>query len=631
MCKCLLHKGRAEPAWLQRQVEPPSFAPACPSDYDTDIKRLGLRLLASMITLPAAEKLPATTRFKGDLLQLQASLKSDDLPIVYVEELLQTALTNEASIWDGAYEVIGKESRRREEGRGRGYASSVDGRKYFLQELPKVEQVFDKDTWTRMTRDLFHSLDRPIFDIRASFNTFLTDNKNQLPLRCAKWAHPVAMVLRQLATEMRLAVELLEFRNWDDGILNDALEGLRYSIYDFLGPIATVLYHYCNEKKDVKYTGRVIIGASDDLSTFGQVGNLCIRCMIDAEIALLNLIFHLGRGRAARDGVETDKETLLRDFQSLKMFKDLITTPVFDQVPTATFTELVVQNQSTLRRRSIITTLDSTNLANRYICTFSVYSCSISTDFLQAELLSDQSRQRSEYPIAARAGIPRCMAIIADQKTGIVTTGATPPVYDADFPWLDIKGKQLHRLRISETFRQAVHLCSDNVAQLVKEGAAKAERKKVEELNNELVDRIYSEYMAATRRASDLSKLDRADNPGPIQEVRNNKLYSRLMSDRRNEGFEAIPGPENTIFCWAIDTSSFVLKRPCLRCQRIYLKWALYGRPNDTAGKRTSLVDLYARDALAYNEKKDTCSYCAETVAAAKMYLLRSGRLSLID
>ena len=59
---------------------------------------------------------------------------------------------------------------------------------------------------------------------------------------------------------------------------------------------------------------------------------------------------------------------------------------------------------------------------------------------MQAELLSDQSEKGSEYPIAAGAGIPRCMAIIADQKTGTFTTGVTLLVYDADFLWSDIKG-----------------------------------------------------------------------------------------------------------------------------------------------------------------------------------------------
>jgi hypothetical protein len=123
-----------------------------------------------------------------------------------------------------------------------------------------------------MTRDLFHNLDHPLFDVRASFVTFLNDRKKELPERCARWALPVCVVLMQLATEMRLAVDLVEFRNWDDGILKDALETLRYSIYDFLGPIAFLLRNYYNAKGDKKYTCSVKVGASASLETFGQVG-----------------------------------------------------------------------------------------------------------------------------------------------------------------------------------------------------------------------------------------------------------------------------------------------------------------------------------------------------------------------
>lgn len=240
-----------------------------------------------------------------------------------------------------------------------------------------------------------------------------------------------------------------------------------------------------------------------------------------------------------------------------------------------------------------------------------------------------QKKLRSEYPIADTAGIPRTISIIADQKTGIVTTGATQPAYHPDFPWLDQKGKQIHRLRLSEVFRHAAHLCSDNVAQLIKEGAKMADGKKTNELDDDLVERIYTDFMAATKKANYLSKQPRANDRGLQLEIQHSS-YRRMMSDRRNEGFEAIPGPKNTIFCWAIDPCSITFKRPCLRCQRMYSEWALYLRPDNTNLRRVSLSDIYARDALAYNAKKDTCSYCAETVAAAKMYLVRNGRLSLI-
>lgn len=105
------------------------------------------------------------------------------------------------------------------------FASNLNGRQHLLLELHKIEQEFDKDTWTRMTRDLFHNLDRPFFDVKASFFTFLIANRKALSTNCARLALPIIAVLRQLAQEMRLAVDLLEFWDWDDGILHDALEG----------------------------------------------------------------------------------------------------------------------------------------------------------------------------------------------------------------------------------------------------------------------------------------------------------------------------------------------------------------------------------------------------------------------
>lgn len=232
---------------------------------------------------------------------------------------------------------------------------------------------------------------------------------------------------------------------------------------------------------------------------------------------------------------------------------------------------------------------------------------------------------RSGRLIIDKAGIPRCLAIVADRKTGFVTTGATQPAYDSNFPWLDKVGKQIHRLRIGETFREAIHLCSENVAQLVQDGHAKTNQKNLKDLDEGAIDKIYSEYMAATKQASDL-----AEQPHLIpQVIGQGKWYTRLMANRRNEGFEAMPGPQNTIFCWAFDSGSFMLKPPCLRCQRMFSKWVLSQNPHDINGRRNALKGLYARDALRYDKKHDTCSYCAETVAAAKIHLLRSGRLCL--
>lgn len=610
----------------------------CPSYHGTGLKKLGLAFLSAVKILPAADLLSATTdkTFKSDILRLETSLENDFYPFKNIIPLLKIALNdkpNDHDIWHEAWQTVECENHRNHAD----YASNVDGRQYLLRELPNVEQIYDRETWTRMTRDLFHNLDRPLFDIRAVFDTFLNNYKKDLPKLCAKWAFPVCSVLRRLAIEMRLTVDLLMFRDWDDGILKDALEALRYSIFDFLGPIVMVLQHYCNANKDEKYTRGIKIGVSDFLGTFGEVGTFCVKCLVNAELALMSLMLHLSLGQAKQHQSRFCQTTKLADLPTLRCHKDLVATPLANKVPTATFTELVIQNQSVMCRRSIVTTLGNTHAASasNRICMSTVHYFQARADPLQAMLLSKQIEKRSERPIADKAGIPRCVTIVADRKTGLVTTGATQPAYDPDFPWLDKVGKQIHRLRIGETFRHAVHLCSDNVAQLVQDGRAKTDRKKLEDLDEVEIYKIYSEYMAAAKQAGDLSKQPHKISLDPMSldwmpQVRDQvNWYTRLMTNQCNEGYEAMPGPDNTIFCWALDTGSFMLKPPCLRCQRMFSRWVLSKNPDDINGRRDALKGLYARDALRYNKKNDTCSYSAETVAAAKIHLLRRGRLLL--
>lgn len=141
-------------------------------------------------------------------------------------------------------------------------------------------------------------------------------------------------------------------------------------------------------------------------------------------------------------------------------------TPVANKVPTATFTEPVIQNQSVMGWRSIVTSLGNTDVVSASDCIYmsTVYYFQTQADPIHAVLLTKQIEKRSKDPIPDRARIPSCLTIVADQKTGFVMTEATQPAYDPDFPWLDKVGEQIHRLRIGETFCEAVHLCNDNVA-----------------------------------------------------------------------------------------------------------------------------------------------------------------------
>jgi hypothetical protein len=135
----------------------------------------------------------------------------------------------------------------------------------------QLSKIFDLGTWTRMTRDLFHNLDHPLFDVRASFVTFLTIGKRSY--RRGAQDGPFLSAWCSCNSPPRCA---LQSTWWNSGtgttVSKDALETLRYSIYDFLGPIALLLRNYYNAKGDKKYTCSVKVGASAPLETFGQVG-----------------------------------------------------------------------------------------------------------------------------------------------------------------------------------------------------------------------------------------------------------------------------------------------------------------------------------------------------------------------
>ncbi|KAH6973835.1 hypothetical protein BKA56DRAFT_592622 [Ilyonectria sp. MPI-CAGE-AT-0026] len=579
-----------------------------------DLRELLSSILSVLQDLPQAQSKYNLVRLRVAVRQLQISLEQD--PIGFdpdgVKDLLKTVFADNPDyglLWEQAASCS-----RPPDNETRG-AIPEDSRQFFLNQLPSVEQQHHLDRWKRLTKDLFHSLEYPRFDAKDSIVALLRDNNNsknkQLWLKCAKWAIPVCMVLRQLATEMRMAVELVESGKWEDSVVIDALETLRFSIDDFYGPLARLLADFCRAKKGEKYSNSIKLEPPDRLETFGQVGKFCIQSITDAEMAFGHLVLHWGKERDCLDGSPLN-------LKSSSLFAAFVAAPAASKVPAATFTELVIRQQVGIQRRSIVTTLDGKNLVP-------------STKHISA-LLSALKDKRSKYPLAANSGVPRTLTIVLDQQTGIATTGATQPAYHDDFPWLKTIAKQIHPLRLGGTFRQAIHLCSDNVAQLIQEALTKTAGQRAPDLGDDLVDSIYSEFMTATKEATELVRKPRVDKPVPAPDLPLQEWYSHWISSFSaplSEGYKAIPGPGNTVFCWAIRPDSFEHHPPCLRCQRIYSQWSLYGRPDDLEGKRVALENLHARDALGYNAKNDTCTYCAESVAAAKIYLLRNARLSL--
>ncbi|KAI1124470.1 hypothetical protein F5Y10DRAFT_249350 [Nemania abortiva] len=84
------------------------------------------------------------------------------------------------------------------------------------------------------------------------------------------------------------------------------------------------------------------------------------------------------------------------------------------------------------------------------------------------------------------------------------------------------------------------------------------------------------------------------------------------------------------LFLWTFNGSSFELMPPCIRCQWLYRSWNIAGWPSTISEKKDSLKGIRGQK-MEYNKgKKPPCTYCAETIVAAKAYLLYHGDLVLV-
>ena len=204
-------------------------------------------------------------------------------------------------------------------------------------------------------------------------------------------------------------------------------------------------------------------------------------------------------------------------------------------------------------------------------------------DAFKVEILRRQREVRSKILLDALASISRCLVIVLDKKTDIITTEASSSACDRDFSFLQTVAKDIHQLRIEDKFRQAVNICSENVWQLVLDGKKQAKESQsdksgqglIDVLNADIVKDVYSKIFLATKKSSDLARLERNDTSQEIEQSEEIETWfaneiEPLDKFAHRLTYEYMPGQHESVFCWAIDTKSWKLKPPCLRCQRMY-------------------------------------------------------------
>ena len=203
------------------------------------------------------------------------------------------------------------------------------------------------------------------------------------------------------------------------------------------------------------------------------------------------------------------------------------------------------------------------------------------------------------------AWIPKMLVVAIDTRTGIICTGATQ-ANCAGVPVLQNITKEITRRRLGNPFMQLIDACAQS----------------------------FIEQAAAARHLKTT-----ADEKWPAADTVDN-VYRRLVVESLPAEHDRLPTPgqDSSILCVAFHghTDGFEAQAPCLRCQRFYPKWELYRHPTTPGAKEAMLESSNNGLDASYTKKASSISKgtdracCAETVAAAKIFALRSEKLALI-
>lgn len=150
-----------------------------------------------------------------------------------------------------------------------------------------------------------------------------------------------------------------------------------------------------------------------------------------------------------------------------------------------------------------------------------------------------------------------------------------------------------------------------------------------------IIDKCSEEFMDHVKKATRSAGLEDKKQLSEltISQIEKLNVYKEIVSENKSTWHDRIPSSTEPkrILSWACDGSTFTFKPPCLRCQRFYSSWMLHQMPRDKTDRKDSLVqDLFSHLVPRNHSKDINFAYCAETVAASKLHLLRNGTLALV-
>ena len=219
---------------------------------------------------------------------------------------------------------------------------------------------------------------------------------------------------------------------------------------------------------------------------------------------------------------------------------------------------------------------------------------------------------------------PRTIVVGYDTKTKQLLTGASQPACDHYVFWTDVTGR-ITRNRLGENFARIIDQLSKSFHKEAN-GLKENRMPEIDGLYNfvqtaepdRLVEpSIQRQSSKVKEKVDDIISIH--DAAVKRENVQGSKSALDLMGD-----------PD--ILCLAIDGFSLSIRQPCLRCQWMYSGWRHGKMPETPRDKIISIRDGLTSHIVTKKLKDElgSISFCAESVAAAKLHLLRAGKLALV-
>ncbi|PMD51076.1 uncharacterized protein K444DRAFT_620247, partial [Hyaloscypha bicolor E] len=405
------------------------------------------------------------------------------------------------------------------------------------------------------------------------------DTAAECTFRCAQWAMESYEILQFFQEDVNL-LSSISHSDWDRGVLEDIVKLLKFKM-KFLGDFKD-LKDECLKQRETPY-----LPAHGEINSFGKVALALKQAQIDLTTSLRSF-YEGARGTFQYVGDLKDNET----------------------IPTATLRELIIRERVSQIRYEYVGPSKKKRAKDKTSLQEGIKKRI--TDEMQkldgrATSVIDNHKNTFSNGVFT-AWRPRTIVVIFDLATNLVLTGATQPACEKYTFWETVR-KEITRYRCGQVLAKDI----DTLCQLFSKQAY------------DVRDRESSQIFDL-RRFFNKDHLDQAKLPEKSDQVE--RIYNEVAKRRptTDTPFSNLL-EESEIVCIAFDGFSLKPRAPCIRCQWMYSKWMHYGWP-DTPKKK---IECVCNGTGITATPPESFSLCAESVAAAKLCLLRTGKLILDD